>query len=179
MFVEKRSNARHHDTAYRKAERIMKNGREFAQLVFDEKGTAAIEFGLVGTFLSLLMIGLVDFGMGYWEQMQVGNAARAGAEYAIANASALSTPTTWTSSEIQLIQNAVTGATSLGSITASPPPTQSCGCPTASGGITMSGTPPALRFARAAGRPGPMPPSMRRRSIRPSCPIPELSSHRI
>jgi hypothetical protein len=49
--VEKRSKARRHDTAYRKAERIMKNGREFAQLFFDEKGTAAIEFGLIGTFV--------------------------------------------------------------------------------------------------------------------------------
>jgi Flp pilus assembly pilin Flp len=82
--VEKRSKARHSDTAYLKAERIMKNCWEFAQLFFGEEGTAAIEFGLIGTFLSLLFIGLVDFGMGYWEQMQVGNAVRAATEYAIA-----------------------------------------------------------------------------------------------
>jgi Flp pilus assembly pilin Flp len=109
----------------------MNNRREFAQLFFDEKGTAAIEFGLVGTFLSLLMIGLVDFGMGYWEQMQVGNAARAGAEYVIANS------TTWNSSAVL---SAVTSATSLpsGSITATVS-TPSCGCPNVSGGITAGG----------------------------------------
>jgi Flp pilus assembly protein TadG len=117
---------------------MMKNGQEFSQLFFDETGTAAIEFGLVGSFLSLLFIGLVDFGMGYWEQMQVGNAVRAGAEYVIANSGSLTT--NWNQSAIQ---NAVTSATSLSSITATPAPTQSCGCPTATGGITtVSGTPP-------------------------------------
>src|SRR6202011_2162227 len=75
---------RHH-TACRAAERNMKNGRGFSQLFLDEKGTAAIEFGVIGAFLCLLLVGLVDFGMGYWQQMQVGNAARAGAEYAVLN----------------------------------------------------------------------------------------------
>jgi len=125
----------------------MKNRRGFPQFLFDEKGTAAIEFGLVGAFLSLLMIGSVGFGMGYWEHMQVGNAARAGAEYAIANGSS------WTTSAIptSAIQNAVTSATSLSGVTATVP-APICGCPTASGGITtMSGTPPACSASCASG----------------------------
>ena len=111
----------------RAVDQIMKNGRRFSQLFVNEKGTAAIEFGLVGTMLSLLLLGLIDFGMGYWEQIQVGNAARAGAEYAIFNG--------WASSGIT---TAVTSATSLSSISATPAPTQTCGCPSASGGITTA-----------------------------------------
>lgn len=105
----------------------MKKGRGLSQLFFDDKGTAAIEFGLVATFLSFLLLGLTDFGMGYWEQMQVGNAARAGAEYAIANG--------WNQSGIT---TAVTSATGLGSITATPAPTQTCGCPSVTAGITTA-----------------------------------------
>jgi Flp pilus assembly protein TadG len=105
----------------------MKSGRRFSRLLVDDKGTAAIEFGLVGTTLTLLMLGLMDFGMGFWEQIQVGNAARAGAQYAIFNG--------WNQSGIS---TAVTSATSLASISASPAPSQSCGCPSASSGITSA-----------------------------------------
>jgi Flp pilus assembly protein TadG len=108
-------------------DQIMKNGRGFSQLFVNEKGTAAIEFGLVGTMLSLLLLGVIDFGMGYWEKIQVGNAARAGGEYAIFNG--------WVSSGIT---TAVTSATSLSSISATPAPTQSYGCPSATGGITAA-----------------------------------------
>jgi Flp pilus assembly protein TadG len=114
-------------TACRIARRIMKNGRGSPRLFVEEKGTAAVEFGLVGTMLSLLLLGLIDFGMGYWEQIQVGNAARAGGQYAIFNG--------WNSAGIT---TAVTSATSLASISATPAPVQSCGCPSASTGITAA-----------------------------------------
>jgi Flp pilus assembly protein TadG len=113
--------------ACRVARQIMKNGRGFSRSSFDEKGTAAIEFGLVATMLSLLLLGLIDFSMGYWEKIQVGNAARAGAQYAMVNG--------WNSSGIT---TAVTTATSLSSISATPAPTQSCGCPSATAGITAA-----------------------------------------
>jgi Flp pilus assembly protein TadG len=105
----------------------MKTGAVFSQWFLDEKGTAAIEFGLIATFLSLLLLGIVDFGMGYWEQIQVGNAARVGAQYAIFNG--------WNSSGIT---TAVTKATSLNSILATPAPSQSCGCPSVTAGITSA-----------------------------------------
>jgi Flp pilus assembly protein TadG len=82
---------------------------------------------MVATFLCFLLLGLIDFGMGYWEQIQVGNAARAGSEYAIFNG--------WNQSRIT---TAVTSATSLSSIAATPAPTQSYGCPSASAGITTA-----------------------------------------
>jgi Flp pilus assembly protein TadG len=105
----------------------MRNRRDFSRLFADDKGTAAIEFGMVGTMLALLALGLMDFGMGYWESIQVGNAARSGAQYAIFNG--------WNQSGIT---TAVTGATSLGSISATPAPAQSCGCPSAGSGITTA-----------------------------------------
>jgi Flp pilus assembly protein TadG len=105
----------------------MKNGQGFSRLFFDEKGTAALEFGMVGTMLTLLLLGGIDFGMGYWEQIQVGNAVRAGGDYAILNG--------WNQSGIK---TAVTSATSLSSIAATPSPTESCGCPSTSSGITTA-----------------------------------------
>jgi Flp pilus assembly protein TadG len=116
-----------HDAACRPARQIMKNGRRFSRLFFEQEGTAAIEFGMVAAFLCLLLVGLVDFGMGYWEQIQVGNAARAGAEYAVFNG--------WNQSGITA---AATSATSLSSIAATPAPTKTYGCPSASGGITAA-----------------------------------------
>jgi Flp pilus assembly protein TadG len=91
----------------------------------DAKGVSTIEFAFVVTFLCLLAVGIVDFGMGFWEQMQVGNAARAGAEYAAVNG--------WNQSAIQ---TAATSATGLGSISATA--SESCGCPNASTGITSA-----------------------------------------
>lgn len=94
-------------------------------LCSDERGTAAVEFAIIGTMLTFLLLGAADFGIGYWQYIQVGNAARAGAEYAANNG--------WNQTAIQ---GAVTNATALGSVTATPAPTQFCGCPDASSGIT-------------------------------------------
>lgn len=101
--------------------------RDGPRLLLDDSGTAAIEFGIVGSILSLLLLAVVDFGMGYWDQIQVGNAARAGAEYAIVNG--------WSKSGIT---SAVTSATGLTSIAATPVPAESYGCPSVTAGITTA-----------------------------------------
>lgn len=98
--------------------------RNFHRFVSHAAGTAAVEFGIIGSFLALLLLGAVDFGVGYWQFIQVGNAARAGAEYAANNG--------WNQSAIT---SAVTGATNLQSVTATPVPNEFCGCPDASAGI--------------------------------------------
>jgi Flp pilus assembly protein TadG len=94
----------------------------------DAAGVSTIEFAFVVSFLCLLAVGVVDFGMGLWEQMQVGNAARAGAEYAAANG--------WTSNSPGNIETEATSATGLSSISATA--SESCGCPNASTGITSA-----------------------------------------
>ena len=81
-------------------------------------GVAALEFALITPVLVGLLVPLTDLGMGFYQQMQVRDAAAAGSQYASRHG--------WNSAAIQ---NAVTSATSLGSISASPAPAQSCGCP--------------------------------------------------
>ena len=58
-----------------------------------------------------------QFGMAVYQQMQVQDAAQAGAQYAMAHG--------WNSSSIQ---SAVMSATAL-SVSASPAPSKTCGCP--------------------------------------------------
>ena|ERR1700686_1191058 len=86
----------------------------------NSEGVAAVEFGLITPVLIGLLVPLTDLGMGFYQQMQVRDAAAAGAQYALRHG--------WNSTAIQ---NAVTSATGLGSISASPAPGQSCGCPNA------------------------------------------------
>lgn len=86
----------------------------------DEGGAAAVEFAIVLPLLVLLVLGLVDYGAGLWEAMMVGNAARAGAYWAAVNG--------WTNNSPGDIETAVTSATQLGSITATPAPKPVCYC---------------------------------------------------
>ena len=81
-------------------------------------GAAAVEFALLVPVLLAVVIPVVDLGMGFYQKMQVEDAAQAGAQYALAHGF-----------NTAAIQNAVTSTTSLPSITATPAPAQSCGCP--------------------------------------------------
>ena len=42
-----------------------------------------VEFTVLATILTLLVVGIVDFGMGFWNQLKVNAAAQDGAAYAI------------------------------------------------------------------------------------------------
>jgi Flp pilus assembly protein TadG len=79
---------------------------------------SSVEFALAAPLLITILTVLVDFGVGFYEKMQVEDAAQAGAQYALIHG--------WDSSAIQ---NAVTNATTLSGVTASPVPTKTCGCP--------------------------------------------------
>lgn len=95
-----------------------------ARTARDQGGAIAVEFGIVAPMLAVIIVPLVDLGMGAYRQMQVEAAAQAGAEYAAVHG--------WDSTGIQ---NVVTGATGLSGISASPAPSQSCGC---ASGTTLS-----------------------------------------
>jgi Flp pilus assembly protein TadG len=84
-------------------------------------GVSSVEFALALPLFVTLLTVLVDFGIGFYEKMQVEDAAQAGTHYAILYG--------WDSSAIQ---TAVTNATTLSGVSASPSPTQSCGCPSGS-----------------------------------------------
>ena len=90
-------------------------------------GVSSVEFALAAPMLATILALLVDFGVGFYEKMQVNDAAQAGAQYAIEHG--------WDSTAIS---NAVTGATTLSGVSASPAPAQSCGCPSTSGLTTVT-----------------------------------------
>jgi Flp pilus assembly protein TadG len=83
-----------------------------------EEGASAIEFGIIAPVLAAMLVPLIDLGLAFYQQMQVDDAAQAGAQYAMAHG--------WNTTAIQ---SAVTGATALATVSASPTPTRSCGCP--------------------------------------------------
>jgi Flp pilus assembly protein TadG len=82
-----------------------------------DDGIAAIEFAILGAVLCLIVVAIGDLGLGFYSYMEVQTSAQAGAQYAAVhgfNSTAIS--------------NAVTNATSVTGITASPAPQQFCGC---------------------------------------------------
>ncbi|SRR5216683_4256623 len=95
-------------------------------------GASAIEFALVAAFLMLpLTLGVYDFGTALYSWMQVGNAARAGAQYINVNGysstyttSGNSCPSTPTNT----FTCAVQGATSLGTNVSVSAGNSYCGC---------------------------------------------------
>jgi Flp pilus assembly protein TadG len=84
-------------------------------------GASAVEFALALPVLITLLTVLVDFGIGFYEKMEVEDAAQAGTQYALLHG--------WNSSAIE---SAVTSATKLSGVSASPVPTKTCGCPSGS-----------------------------------------------
>ena len=104
--------------------RVPRRFRYLARLAAARQGVSTIEFAVVAPVIALLVIGMIDFGMGLWEEMQVSNAAQAGAAYASINS--------WNATVSQ-IETAVTSATSLSGLSPSPAPSTVCGCPTSTG----------------------------------------------
>jgi Flp pilus assembly protein TadG len=91
------------------------------RMLRDIRGTSAVEFALVLPILVGMLVPTADLGLGFYAQMRVQNAAQAGAQYAIVHG--------WNNgASVAAIENAVTSATALASIQASPVPTQACGC---------------------------------------------------
>jgi Flp pilus assembly protein TadG len=87
-------------------------------------GTSVVEFALAAPVLLGLLVPLADLGIAYSRQLQVEQAAQAGAQYAIFHP--------WNSNSATAISAAVTASGSLPGLTAAPPPTQLCGCPSGS-----------------------------------------------
>jgi Flp pilus assembly protein TadG len=118
--------------AYRRSHHTSRIFRRLlARAARSTSGAAAIEFAIVVPVLTLMVIAVSDIGFGVYRKMQVEGAAQAGAEYAIRNGF-----------DINAITNAVLSATNASTISASPSPTQFCGCATGSSINSVScGTP--------------------------------------
>lgn len=90
-------------------------------------GLAAIEFGLAAPILVILAVGTAEIGYAAYQAMQVQGAVEAGILYTAENG--------WDAASIGA---AVSNATDLAGISATPAPAQFCGCPAAGGISTMS-----------------------------------------
>jgi Flp pilus assembly protein TadG len=88
----------------------------------NQKGQAMIELALLLPLILAMLIGIIEIGRLAYYYIEVSDAARAGAQYAsqsLANAANIPNIT-------QAVQN---DFQDVGSITLSPPPQQTCGCP--------------------------------------------------
>jgi Flp pilus assembly protein TadG len=90
-------------------------------------GSAAIEFGIAAPLFVILVLGVIEAGYAAYQAMQVQNAVEAGALYAVKHG--------WDSARISA---ALVSATDTAGITATPSPTQFCGCPGVSGIISAT-----------------------------------------
>ena len=88
-------------------------------------GATAVEVALVAPVLMMLALGMADFSMWMWNKMRVQNAARAGAEHAAAKGFFDSAQ----------VSTAITSATGMAGVSATPAPTETCGCPSVSLGV--------------------------------------------
>jgi Flp pilus assembly protein TadG len=93
----------------------------------DENGASAVEFGLLSTVLLLIVMGMVDLGIGIFHKMELTSAARAGAQYAVLKGYDSST-----------LQTVVQGSTNLSSVSVAS--SRFCECST---GVTPTGTAPS------------------------------------
>lgn len=100
---------------------------KLAALRKDRRGAAAIELSAIAPFLILMLIGLGDIGRFAYKKMQVQHAANAGGRYAALNGY-----------NATAISNAVSSATASTQISASPTPSQFCGCATTTGITTAT-----------------------------------------
>jgi len=91
------------------------------------RGTAAIEFALAIPILLVLAAGTAEIGFAVYEAMQVYDSVEAGVLYAAKNGF-----------DATGISAAVVNATGMSGITATPAPTQFCGCPSAGGVVTAT-----------------------------------------
>lgn len=97
-------------------------------LLHHRAGASAVEFALVLPILIALLIGTIDLGAMAWTKMEVQAAARAGANYALVNATQ--------GFDAAKVAAAATSATNL-AVTFPEQPVKEFGCPDAATGITV------------------------------------------
>ena len=102
----------------------------FSRLWRAREGLGAIELGFIAPVLFTLLLGVVDFGMAFWQQMQIANAADAGAQWGMSNA--------WNDTSIRTVAQS---ATNLSTVNVSS--RYVCGCANSTGVAEYGGTPPS------------------------------------
>jgi len=86
------------------------------------EGLGAIEFGFVAPVLVAILLGILDFGLAFWNQMEVANAADSGTQWAMVN-----------SFDANSITQVAQAATSLSIPSSQITPTAPYGCASSTG----------------------------------------------
>ena len=89
----------------------------WARIWMARDGLGAIEFGFIAPVMLLMLLGVLDFGMAFWQQMEIANAADAGAQWGMSN--------TYNADSITTVARS---ATSLDSAAVTVTPSNQCGC---------------------------------------------------
>jgi Flp pilus assembly protein TadG len=84
------------------------------------RGGAGIEFAVIGPAIVILLIGVTDFGLGFYRRMQAQTAAQRGAMYATVN-------------NYDSVGISSTITSTRGSVVATPAPSAFWACPTTTG----------------------------------------------
>lgn len=93
----------------------------------DRRGVTAVEFAIIAPIMVGMFVSVVDLGLGLYTQVQVANAAQAGAAYAMQKG--------YNSDAMTTVAQSSTRLTGLTVAT-----TQFCGCPSATGVTTTACT---------------------------------------
>src|SRR4051794_2502529 len=101
-------------------------GNRLRRLARDRRGVAALEFTIIATLMLTMMLAAFDFGNAAQQQVQLQQVVRAGGAYAARY------PT-----DASGIQGAVTAALPAG-WTLTAPPSVTCGCLPAGGGLSTT-----------------------------------------
>jgi Flp pilus assembly pilin Flp len=116
-------------------------------------GASSIEFALIAAFLMIpLVLGVYDFGTALWSFMQVGNAARSGAQFINVNGYSSSYTTSGNScpsTPTNTFTCAVQGATSLGSNVVVSVGNSYCGCQNGTTYNAQAYSPPCNSYSAA------------------------------
>jgi hypothetical protein len=96
-------------------------------------GVAAIELAMVSPLIVTGILGAGEVGFTIFRRTQVNFAAQAGADFALAHGF-----------NAAKVSNAIANATTYTAISATPAPSQFCGCPSATGVTVASGAPPCI-----------------------------------
>jgi len=85
------------------------------------EGLGAIELGFIAPVLLTLLLGVLDFGMAFWQQMEIANAADAGAQWGMQNS--YDAAYTDTSPSIRTVAQSATNMSTVNVSSINP-----CGC---------------------------------------------------
>ena len=105
--------------------------KSFSRLLAETRGLGAVELGFIAPVLLTMLLGIFDFGMAFWQQMEIANAADAGAQWGMSN--------TYSDASIRTVAQSATNLAANVNVSSTNP----CGCASNTGVTSGYGNPPS------------------------------------